>query len=231
MLRDKITLFFLCLALTGCASSTPSEDANMANVLCEQGKALLEQNKDMEARDIYTSATNRDPENVRAWNGLGVANDLLGNRTAALEDYQHALDLAPDDLSAQNNLAHLYLEASDNQKAIEILEPLLGNPAAPMTVRENFIAAHEAALIKKEADETFADLGSYPTDAMAQGHIAEVKELLGKDAKDLTFEIMPEVKTGGGLTSFTLKVIGKPPQWICNKLNKKAFPCVVSVKQ
>jgi len=65
----------------------------MTLALGTQGKTLLAEGKNAEARDIYLSAVARDDQNARAWNGLGVANDLLGKRNEAREAYRRALDL------------------------------------------------------------------------------------------------------------------------------------------
>ena len=199
----------------------------MADALCAQGKKLLVSGKTAEALDMYVSATNRDGENARAWNGVGVAQDLLGQRAKALDAYQQAVDLAPEDASVVNNLAHLYLEMGDAEDAVRLLQPYANNAAAPVTLQQNLAAATKAVRMKQEkAGDVYADLGSYPTDGMAQGHLAEVRHLLGRDAKGLSFVIDPEVKVGGGTPVFTLKATGESPQSLCETLNAKAFPCV-----
>ena len=76
------------------------------------------------------------------------------------------------------------------------------------------------------ADDVYADLGASPTEGMAQGHVAEAKTVLGKEAGELTFRVVPEVKVGGGTPVFTVRVFGKDPQSICDALNPQAIPCV-----
>jgi len=221
--------FFLsfCLLLASCATSASPQDAQMADALCTQGKALLISGKNSEARDIYASAVHRDADNPRAWNGLGVANDLLGKRADAQEAYQHAVDLAPDDIVFTNNLAHSYLETGKPEEALRLLQPYADDPKAPASVQQNLTVARRATQDKQAAtSEVYADLGFYPTEGMAQGHIDEVKKLLGSRAKSLSFAILPEVKVLGGTPVFTVKVTGDSPQSICNFLNAAAFPCV-----
>src|ERR1700677_4480626 len=104
MPRSKSLSLCLCLALVSCATPVTPEDAQMSNALCTQGKNLLASGKTSEARDIYTSATYRDGSNTRAWNGLGVADDLLGKRNEAEDAYKEALDREPNNLTALNNL-------------------------------------------------------------------------------------------------------------------------------
>jgi tetratricopeptide (TPR) repeat protein len=225
MLRSKISPLFLCLTLAACASHASPEDAKMANALCIQGKTLLASGKNADARDMYASATNRDRKNARAWNGMGVAYDMLGKRAEAMDAYQHAVELAPNDLSAVNNLAHLYIETGDAEDAVSLLEPYANDAAAPLALKQNLAAARKAASIKQTAkSDTYADLGSYPTEGMAQGHVIEARSLL--DDNEVVMAVAPEVKTGGGIPTFTIKATGRSPQSICDDLNPKAFPCI-----
>ena len=221
----KITAFFMCFALAACAAQVSPEDAQMANNLCAQGKALLGAGKNRDARDMYLSATLRDANNPRAWNGLGVADDLLGKRDEARDAYQHAVNLAPNDLTALNNLAHLELETGDATAAVELLQPYADDPKATATLRQNLAAAQKAAAVKDTSGgDPYADLGSYPTEGMAQGHLREAQKLL--DDSDVHFSLMSDVKVTGGTPVFTVKAVGKPPQDICDELNPKGFPCV-----
>ncbi len=229
MLCTKTPLFIALLALTACATHASPEDAHMADNLCMQGKVLLMAGKKTEARDIYSSATKRDAGNARAWNGLGAADDLLGKREDALEAYQHAIDLMPNDMTAKNNLAHLYMEMGQPDKAVELLQPYADDRTAPATLRQNLAAATK--VVQAGSTDVYAELGSYPTDGMAQGHIREAKSLLGNKAKDLDFTIVPEVKTGGGVPTFTAKITGRNPQDICDDLTAQAFPCIPHGKQ
>lgn len=228
MLRRKTPLLLLCCALAACAAQATPEDALMANNLCAQGKTLLATGKTGDARDIYASAAHRDADNPRAWNGLGVADDLLGKRSEAENAYKRAIDLAPRDPTATNNLAHLYIANGDPDAAVQLLEPFAGDPKAPVALRQNLDAARKAVQTEQAlGGGVYADLGSYPTEGMAQGHAAAAKKLLGSDAGDMTFSIVPEVKVAGGTPMFTVKVTGKSPQDICDELNPQAFPCVV----
>lgn len=225
MLRQTISPLFLCLLLTACASQASPEDQQMANALSAQGKTLLASGKYADARDIYASATNRDGQNSRAWNGLGVAYDMLGKRAEALDAYQHAVALAPDDLSIINNLAHFYIETGDGEDAVNLLEPHADDPKAPATLKQNLATARKAAQLQKAAESgAYAELGAYPTEGMAQGHLTEVRELL--DDSDVALSIEPEVRVAGGTPTFVIKAVGRSPQSICEDMNAKAFPCI-----
>jgi tetratricopeptide (TPR) repeat protein len=240
----KIPLLLLCAGLAACASKASPEDVRMATALTVQGKALLSDGKSGEARDIYLSAIARDERNARAWNGLGVSYDLLGKRDKAQESYRRAVDLAPQDMTAANNLAHLYLEKGKPLEAFELLEPFANNKSAPMALKQNLARAAQLAEEKKPAvkepvketvkepaketaeeaaEDVYADIGSFPTDAMAQNHVAKVKALLDDD--DISFLVVPEVKIMGGTPVFTVKAVGEDPRKICNKANPLAIPC------
>jgi thioredoxin-like negative regulator of GroEL len=150
---------------------------------------------------------------------------MLGDRSHALDAYQHAVALAPEDLSAVNNLAHFYIETGDGESALALLEPHAADAAAPAVLQQNLAAARKVAREKQTAQsDIYADLGSYPTEGMAQGHLAEARGLL--DDSEVVLAIEPEVKIGGGTPTFTIKATGRSPQSICDDLNPQAFPCI-----
>jgi tetratricopeptide (TPR) repeat protein len=226
MSRQKFVLLSL-LILASCATPVSPEDRQMADALCAQGKSLLASGKTADARDVYASATHRDINNPRAWNGLGVADDLLGKRVEAEDAYEHAVDLAPGDLTALNNLAHLYLENGDPEAAQRLLEPHANDPGATATLKQNLAVARKAVAAKEPPEEeSYADIGSFPTEGMAKAHLKEARGILGGEAKELTFSVAPEVKIAGGTPTFTARVTGKPPEDICDELNPQAIPCV-----
>jgi|GEM_PF-2008556 tetratricopeptide (TPR) repeat protein len=226
MLSAKtLPLLLLCAGLAACASAASPEDVKMSAALGEQGKALLAAGKNDEAKDIYLSAISRDGKNARAWNGLGVSYDLLGKRDKARDAYRQALDLAPKDGAVANNLAHLYIEEGDAASAVDLLGPFANGQNVPSALKQNLAKASQMMQAKESlGGEAYADLGSFPTEGMAQGHEAKAKALLDDD--DLSFLIVPEVKTEGGTPVFAIKVTGKEPKSICAKLSKKTFSCV-----
>jgi Flp pilus assembly protein TadD len=136
-----ISLLLLSACLAACASQATPEDVQMSLALAAQGKTLLMAGKPTEARDIYQSAVIRDEQNARAWNGLGVSNELLGKHAAAREAYEHALALAPGDMTAANNLALLYIEKGDAAAAIRLLKPFADDKNAPSALKQNLAKA------------------------------------------------------------------------------------------
>lgn len=225
MLRQTACSLILCLTLAACAAQPSPEDQKMADILSAQGRALLTQGKWAAARDMYASATNRDETNARAWNGLGVANDMLGKRDEAMTAYQHAVDLTPDDVPSINNLGHLYLEMGKDQEAVDLLKPHAEGPTAPLTLKQNYTLAEKALQAKEAvAGDVYADLGSYPTEGMADGHMAELRKALTDPSVVLAIE--PEVKIAGGTPTFVIKATGRSPESICSDLQPQAFPCM-----
>ena len=220
-----IPLLLMCAGLAACASSASPQDVKMALALSAQGKELLAQGKNAEARDIYESAVSRDERNARAWNGLGVAYDLLGKRDKAREAYERALDLAPKDMKAANNLAHLDIEEGNAAGAAKLLEPFAAKKNAPPALKQNLAKANKMMEAPQPlSEEPYADLGSYPTEGLAQGQVAKALAQLGGE-KDVSFLIVPEVKSDGGTPAFTVKAVGNNPQATCRHLNPKMFTC------
>ena len=224
--RPQTSALLLCLMLAACAGQTSPEDAQMAATLSAQGKILLKAGKNSEARDVYASATNRDSHNAQAWNGLGVSLELIGKKADAENAYLEAINLNPGELAARNNLAHLYLTEGKADKAVDLLTPYADSADAPKTVKQTFTAAKQAANAKPLDTDTFADLGSYPTEGLARAHLSEARDLLGRDAKGLTFTVDPEIKVAGGTPVFTVRARGKAAQEICDELTPQAFPCL-----
>lgn len=217
MLSPKSFPFLFLCGLAACGTQASSDDAQMAVALSAQGRTLLAAGKNAEARDIYLSALSRDDENARAWNGLGVADDLLGKRAEARDAYRHALDLVPQDAVASNNLAHLYLEEGDAASAARMLTPYANDKNAPVALKQNLANATKAAI----SQEPYADLGNFPTEGMARGQISKAKAVL-ENTEDLSFLIVPEVNGKGGTPVFAVKAVGRDPQSICDSLSPQA---------
>ncbi len=222
-----ISLLLLAAVLSACASRTSPEDAKMSAALSAQGKELLSAGKTAEARDIYFSAVSRDAKNARAWNGLGVSYALLHKRDEARDAYEHAIDLAPNDKTAANNLAHLYLEEGNADAAARLLEPYAKKKNAPDALKENFVKAKKVIQNKEAENEApNANLGSFPTEGLAQGRIAAAKPLLDS-MEGLSFIVVPSVKIEEDTAVFVAKVESKNPQAVCRRLSAKGISCVV----
>ena len=232
MLSTKTSsLLLLTAVLTACASYTSPEDAKMSAALSAQGKELLSAGNNTAARDIYFSAVLRDAQNARAWNGLGVSYALLHKRTEARDAYQHAIDLAPNDMTAANNLAHLYLEEGKAENAVSLLDPYAKKKTAPETLKQNFAKAKKMVQDKEAENEApNAMLGTFSTEGLALGQIAKARPLL-EGMENLSFVVVPSVKIEQDTPVFVAKVESKNPQAVCSRLSSKGLSCAVRGKK
>jgi len=81
---------------------------------------LVTVGKPEQAEQAYRKALQRDPKQHKAWNNLGTL--LRNNRNReqfqqAIECYQHALELQPNDAIAHSNLAHAYSNHGEKELA------------------------------------------------------------------------------------------------------------------
>ena len=66
---------------------------------------MLGRQQHAEALAAFSAILERNPQNVKALNGAGIALDAVGRHREAQEHYNRALAVAPDDRAARNNLA------------------------------------------------------------------------------------------------------------------------------
>ncbi|MDD3029626.1 MAG: tetratricopeptide repeat protein [Alphaproteobacteria bacterium] len=245
----------LCASLAACASAPAPKNEPMTTAMTAQGKALLSKGKKEEARDIYLSALARDKNNARAWNGLGVAYDLLGDRAKARDAYEHAQALLPHDITVANNLAHLYLEDGRPAEALKLLAPHINDKNAPSIVRQNYERAQTLlrAPASKPAKATPAKKRTAPPPVKKEKPAKKAVEIQGKKMayatlgsfpteglakahlsrvkplleglKSLTLSLTPDVQVSGGTPVFTLKAKTQDPEAVCRRVAPQGFTC------
>ncbi len=75
----------------------------------EASRAAIEEGRRAEtlpaARAAYERAVRLDPRNADAWNALGLALHMEGNRDGAEASFSRALSVEPGHFAAQRNLA------------------------------------------------------------------------------------------------------------------------------
>jgi tetratricopeptide (TPR) repeat protein len=101
----------MCAALSACAGApifTP-EDSMSADAHFRLGAAYEAANRQDDAAKQYQSVVNLTPENTEAWVALGNVEFKLGKFALAESAYRRALNVSPDHVGAQNNLAYTYL--------------------------------------------------------------------------------------------------------------------------
>ncbi|HLI13322.1 MAG TPA: tetratricopeptide repeat protein [Alphaproteobacteria bacterium] len=103
-------------------------------------ESLVALNQPAAAVEAFHKAIAAAPT-ARAYDGLGVAEDLTGDFTAAEAAYRKGLALAPDDLALRNNLGLSLALAGDSKAAIDILRTVTTDPAASPRHRANLALA------------------------------------------------------------------------------------------
>jgi Flp pilus assembly protein TadD len=76
------------------------------------------------------------------WNGLGVAQDLLGDHIGAQKNYQAGLKVAPANLGIRNNYGLSQALAGDYTAAIQTLSAVTADPRATARYRQNLALAY-----------------------------------------------------------------------------------------
>lgn len=172
------------LLLGGCRSAV--DKANGYEALYDQ---MMPQRAFPVALAAITKATALDESEPRRWIKLGNVQMVLGRQPAAYLAYQRAVDLAPDNIEALENLAILAVRQRDYDSAKRFVEPLLAlSPEDPSgLLASGAIAASEGRY--KEAEATAARMiaaapdqpGGYSLRLLvlrAQKRLVEASELL-----------------------------------------------------
>jgi tetratricopeptide (TPR) repeat protein len=81
------------------------------------GVCLQYEQEDERATEQFEKATQRDPRDALAWQGLGISEMKLGRLPRAIEHLQHAVTLQPGMYEAYYTLGQAYRAAGDQDKA------------------------------------------------------------------------------------------------------------------
>ena len=239
-------------------------DPDDGNLHRDLGRIFIKLGRAEDAKREYEHALKIDSSDVKALNGLGIALDYLGNHGAAQKAYKEALDDDGNDLTTINNLGHSYVLTGAYTDAIKLLEPHLKDKGATPAMRQNLAEAYGMEGMYADAERVgridltpeqvkhnldyyharrdqlavapklYADLGSFPTEVVAEAHVEHIKATFGKHLAGLTFTTTPEVKTIGGTPIFVVRMAGfteaKKLRDMCDKFKKEKYTCVVHDK-
>jgi len=97
-------------------------------VLLNRGHVLLSLQKPEAARRDFDSAVKLAPNDALAWLGLGLANFMLEDFTAAERAFRQTIEIDPQTIDAKFNLAMTLEEAGETAPALEVWEALLKEP-------------------------------------------------------------------------------------------------------
>jgi len=76
------------------------------------------------AQDLYRQALENDPANSRAWAGLGLVAETLGDTSEARTDFHKAVRADPDNLRSKVILANFLARTGKTPEAIALLEAI-----------------------------------------------------------------------------------------------------------
>ena len=82
-------------------------------LLKKEGVVHLEMSHGLLARLCFQQAVRLDKKDAEAWNNLGAADFMLGNVSAAVSEYKHAIKLKRSSAVYHSNLSLAYFEARD----------------------------------------------------------------------------------------------------------------------
>jgi Flp pilus assembly protein TadD len=111
-------------------------DPRSASIDLALGRLALTLGRPQEAMRQFEAA-GRQHEDAAVWNGMGVAQDALGDHAAAQQDYRKGLALKPADASLRNNLGLSLALAGQYPAAIATLSELAAEPGAQAGERLN----------------------------------------------------------------------------------------------
>src|SRR4051794_32149991 len=80
-----------------------------------------------QAADALRQAIALDPQNAALWSDLGAAEQCRGDWPAAAGAYQNSLALQPRNLDTLANLAFLWVQQGQPQRAIDVLTPVIAS--------------------------------------------------------------------------------------------------------
>jgi Flp pilus assembly protein TadD len=114
------------------------------------GRVALARNAPELALQHFAAVLERDPDNLIAINGSGVALDLMGKHAEARTEYAKVLAFDPSHVAALNNLALSNALSGSGEKAVSILRDLTGSQVNDPTLRLNLAIA--MSVIGRETD-------------------------------------------------------------------------------
>lgn len=135
-------------------------DPDNADALRGYGYSLLALNKPQLAID-QLRASNEVMEDVRAYNALGVAYDMIGDPRGAQAHYRMGLQLEPDNVTILNNLGLSLALSNDFSESIDVLLRVVSSALVTARHRQNLALAYglagqteqAAAVARQDLDE------------------------------------------------------------------------------
>ncbi len=234
-------------------------DPENLELLRGHGRALLRLGRAEDARAAYQKALQAEPEDRKSLNGLGIALDALNQHSAAQQVYKEALALKPGDPTTLNNLGRSYILSGAYADAVTLLEPYARDTSMPASLRQNLAEAYGMSGMAADAERMgrmdltpdqvrknlgwykerrvklsivpkfAAQLGAFPTEAMAAVRVDDVKKVFATEAAGIVVTSAPEIKKAGSTPSFVVSATGFSKadklRAFCGKLKKSGYEC------
>lgn len=111
----------------------------------ELGRLYMNTNRPADGKRCFKRATELEETNIKAWIGLGLACEDLGERREAIAAFEEAVRLNPGDPALRRELISLHLRANDPDAAMEETKrlELLGNGASETSLTKGVVLFHQ----------------------------------------------------------------------------------------
>lgn len=158
-----------------------TDKSRLTAELCRRGYSFSINGENQKALQYFKKATETDPDDPLAWNGLGYCHAGLRNHEAAIAAYRQAIKTNPADETAYFNLGNYYAqlgrlaEAVDAYKSVIRLKPGLASAHFKLGLVYARMGRHEEGM---RAFNTVIELN--PEAAPAHFHAGLAYSALGR---------------------------------------------------
>jgi len=164
-----------------------------ADTTAALARTLLRQDKAAEALALYDEVVEGPDASARAYNGYGVALDLLGRHDDAQLAYGNGLDLDPGNVLLTNNLALSFALSGSYGAGIRILSDLVATRPDAAGARQNLALIYGLSGDMGSAEKVAAldlDRGELAARMAYISRLAEVPE--SERARAIILGVMPK---------------------------------------
>ena len=150
-----------------------------------------------EAENLYVEILEEDNQNAEVWNLLGMINLQKFRLNKAEEYIKKALSIMPNDYFYEN-LAKVYLEMEDSERAIELYSKLLGKNPKSFNYMFNLASAYKISGELEKAIDTYKKATEvYPLNADAYFNMGLIYDNMGNPQESVkcyqqAIELNPE---------------------------------------
>jgi type IV pilus assembly protein PilF len=118
---NRIVLCLLPITLAACSTAVEREEVDAANVYLQLGVRYLNLNNLPAAKENLELALDSDSESMPARTALAFLYEKLNKYNEAKAQYEHALNLDPNNLNVQNNFGRFLCDRREFEKGMALL--------------------------------------------------------------------------------------------------------------